>query len=177
MAQIREITSEALQSLFRRLLPSQAGFGEDLQATNVITPIIDLTPTAEGSFLPSYLQRGLTYGSQTVFSITNTTTSTIINTPGFFQIQGNATLEQVGGSNDVRLRLTGSGSVKEILNFALSANSSPNGYVPFDFILFLNASETLTGTAQGTTSKIQGSFRQVADIQGNLVNPSGFTAQ
>ena len=52
MAQIINITSEALQATIRRLLPSQQGFGEDLQATNVVQPIIDLTPTAEGTVLP-----------------------------------------------------------------------------------------------------------------------------
>ena len=45
MAQLINLTSEALQATIRRLLPSQQGFGEDLQATNVVTPIIDLTPT------------------------------------------------------------------------------------------------------------------------------------
>ena len=49
MAQLISITSEALQATVRRLLPSQQGFGEDLQATTVVTPIIDLTPSAEGS--------------------------------------------------------------------------------------------------------------------------------
>ena len=48
MAQLISITSEALQATIRRLLPSQQGFGEDLQASNVITPVIDVTPTAEG---------------------------------------------------------------------------------------------------------------------------------
>ena len=41
------VTSEALQSTVRRLLPSQQGFGSDLEATNLIQPVIDLTPTAE----------------------------------------------------------------------------------------------------------------------------------
>ena len=51
--EITPITSEALQAVIRRLLPSQRGFGDDLQATNLITPIIDLTPTAEGSSIPT----------------------------------------------------------------------------------------------------------------------------
>ena len=59
MSQIIRITSEALQATVRRLLPSQQGFGEDLQASNVITPVIDLTPTAEGSQLPIDFARAL----------------------------------------------------------------------------------------------------------------------
>ena len=49
MAEITSVTSEALQRKVRELLPSQRGFGEDLQAQNVIVPIVDLTRSAEGS--------------------------------------------------------------------------------------------------------------------------------
>jgi len=62
LPQIIRLTSEALQASIRRLLPSQQGFGLDLEATNVITPIIDLTPTAEGSELRQDLQSALAYG-------------------------------------------------------------------------------------------------------------------
>ena len=85
MAQIISITSEALQATVRRLLPSQRGFGEDLQATNVVTPIIDLTPSAQGADTPTDLRRALGFGSITSFDVANTTT-TLVNTPGFFSV-------------------------------------------------------------------------------------------
>ena len=69
MAQITNVTSEALQATLRRLLPSQQGFGEDLQASNVITPVIDLTASAEGSALPIELSTALAFGNTTAFSI------------------------------------------------------------------------------------------------------------
>ena len=56
MPQIIDITSEAIQATIRRLLPSQKGFGVDMQASNVITPIIDVTRTADGTQLPAELQ-------------------------------------------------------------------------------------------------------------------------
>ncbi len=87
MSQIISITSEALQATIRRLLPSQQGFGEDLQASNVILPVIDLTPTAEGSALPTDLARALALDSQTSFRVTNTSTS-IVSTPGFHRVNG-----------------------------------------------------------------------------------------
>ena len=85
MAQIIRITSEALQATIRRLLPSQQGFGEDLQASNVIQPIIDLTPSAEGSETRQDLQSALAFGSVTLFQVFNGS-STVINTPGFFRV-------------------------------------------------------------------------------------------
>ena len=77
MAQIKSITSEALEATVRNLLPSQQGFGEDLQAQNVIVPIIDLTPTAEGSQLPTSLQQAYGFDDITSFNITNATTAIV----------------------------------------------------------------------------------------------------
>ena len=79
------VNSEELQTQIRNLLPSQRGFGSELQASNVITPIIDLTTSAEGSGLPTYLQRAASFGSITSFDVVNATT-TILNTTGFFEV-------------------------------------------------------------------------------------------
>ena len=89
--EIITVNSEALQIKIRDLLPSQNGFGSELQATNVITPIIDLTAAAEGSGLPVDLSRALAFGSQTAFDIKNTTT-VIANSPGFYRITGTSTI-------------------------------------------------------------------------------------
>ena len=61
MPQLINVTSESLQATIRNLLPSQAGFSEDLTATNLIQPIIDLTPTAEGSILRAALQTAIDF--------------------------------------------------------------------------------------------------------------------
>ena len=67
--EIITVNSETLQAQIRDLLPSQAGFGSELRASNVITPIIDLTATAEGSGLPQDFARALAFGSQTAFPL------------------------------------------------------------------------------------------------------------
>ena len=87
MAQLISITSEALQATIRRLLPSQQGFGEDLQATNVVTPIIDLTPTAEGSNIPTSMQQALNFDQASTFTGTNTTL-TLATTSAFYRVVG-----------------------------------------------------------------------------------------
>ena len=69
--EIITVNSETLQTLIRDLLPSQNGFGSELQATNVITPIIDLTATAEGSSLDTSLAQAIAFGSNTAFDVTN----------------------------------------------------------------------------------------------------------
>lgn len=175
MAQLINITSEALQATIRRLLPSQQGFGEDLQATNVVTPIIDLTPTAEGSSVPTYLQSALTFGSQTSFDAAGSTV-TIANTPGFYRVLGviNVADSTVGVTGNLSLS-DGLGS-KKILEFNRQANGGPF-YQLFDFTIFLPAGHSATATTSDSSSEITGSTRQVATVTGELVNPNGFNPQ
>lgn len=181
MAQIRQVVSESLQSTVRRLLPSQQGFTEDLQATNVITPIIDLTPSAEGSALPVDLARAASYGNLTSVDITGVTRSTIINNTGFWQVSLAATGLETTSTDNCALELYDGSAYKEFYDFRLSRLASGTGYRPiqpiFEFILFLAAGESLVGTVTTSNERIAGHFYQIADIQGNLVNPSGFVSQ
>jgi hypothetical protein len=41
----------------------------------------------------------------------------------------------------------------------------------------LAAGESLTTTTDTTNSNSSGSYRQVADVNGNLIDPSGFAPQ
>ena len=92
--EIITVNSEALQTQIRDLLPSQNGFGSELQASNVITPIIDLTSTAEGSGLPSNLQTALAYGSNTPFNVVNGNL-TLVTSPGFYRVVGVCNIELI----------------------------------------------------------------------------------
>jgi hypothetical protein len=55
--QVKTITSEALEAAYRNLTPSQDGFTEDLMASNVVIPVLDLTASAEGATTPESLQQ------------------------------------------------------------------------------------------------------------------------
>ena len=178
MAQIRQVVSEALQAKVRSLLPSQAGFTEDLQASNVITPIIDLTASAEGASLPQYLQVAFSLGNITSFSVNNTT-STLVNNTGFYRVFGvcNVTGDSATRGNGV-LSLTDGLSTKNIIEYELeniTSGAREFNSIPFDFTIFLDAGKSLTCTTN-TYCVINGNTEQVADISGNLVNPSGFSS-
>ena len=175
MPQIIQITSEAIQAQIRRLLPSQQGFGIDMEASSVITPIIDITPAAEGSQLPDYLQTALDFGS-TFWSAEGGTTN-ITTTPGFYRTNYTATIK---ASNTVARLLT------LAINDGASDNtiwsmSTPTGAlqdeiitVTSNIVCFLRAGDTLKATAS-TNCNLRGTIRQVADVYGNLVVPNGFT--
>ena len=66
-----EIVNAGLEAQVAALLPSVAGYGGNLRATNTIVPIVDLTAAAEGSNVPESLQQALAFGSQTAFSVSN----------------------------------------------------------------------------------------------------------
>ena len=178
MPEITSITSEALQATIRRLLPSQQGFGDDLQATNLITPIIDLTPSAEGSEFRQDLQTAIAFGSQTAHDVAGATT-TLIATPGFFSIYGLACINDADcNPTAVSLSLSDGASTKKIFEIdtigAAANNVISNSLV--QFTLFLAAGESLTCTAT-TYGQFVGSSRQIATTNGDLVNPSGFNPQ
>lgn len=178
MAQIRQVVSESLQATIRRLLPSQRGFTEDLQASNVITPIIDLTPTAEGSILPGNLQTALAYGNQTSVTAANST-ATLANTAGFWRVTGGCSIFLNNASvATVDFDMTDGATPKELLSFSsVTAATGNNDHQNFivDFVIFLRSGDSASVTATNF-AEFAGSVRQLADVNGNLVNPSGFDA-
>lgn len=180
MAQIIRITSEALQATVRRLLPSQQGFGEDLQASNVIQPIIDLTPSAEGSEVRADLQTALAFGSQTSFNINNGS-AVLANSAGFWRVFGvSSQLHGVfTGAINCAFTLSDGSTSKEILDFNgyITTNDGGSTQILFDFTVFLRPGDSIAGIANGGAAHLAGSYRQVADVNGVLVNPVGFTPQ
>lgn len=178
MAQITRVTSEALQATIRRLLPSQQGFGEDLEASNVITPIIDLTATAEGSALPTYLQTALNFGGATAFDANNST-ATLANVAGFWRVTAGIVCKR-DGSVDVsgQFFINDASSTKKLWSLELRS-SSAEGYISenVDYTFYLRSGDTLFAKSSNANVRMVGSVRQVADINGNLVNPTGYTSE
>ena len=178
MAEIIRVTSEALQQTIRRLLPSQQGFGEDLQASNVILPIVDLTPTAEGTILREDIQTAIAFGSQTAFDVNNAQT-TVLNTPGFWRVFGtlNKRGSTTGGSSAYWSMSTGL-STKNVWGISQDATTTAQDYVTnYDFVVFLRAGDSLIANSFNSNDRFFGSVRQLADVTGNLIPPSGFSVE
>lgn len=170
---VTSVTSEALQLKLRQLLPSQQGFGTDLSASDTIVPIIDLTEAAEGSEVPQMLQTALAFGSQTAFAIENSNT-TILNTTGFYRVFGVSTMGQAASSPLNRFQLS-DGSTQKTIWATQSSTTPDTTSLEFDFVVFLASGESLIAFSNQTGAFLDGSTRQIADINGTLVNPVGFT--
>ena len=173
--EIITVNSETLQTQIRDLLPSQNGFGSELQASNVITPIIDLTAAAEGSGLPVSLQQAQAFGSQTAFSATNTTV-TLVNAPGFYRITATSGVFSANGTTNTNsIDMTDGVSTKRLFQHTVGGAGGQQGTsVPIDYIVFLTAGDSVSVTSSSTSSYIVGSTRQIATGDGTLVQPVGF---
>lgn len=175
MAQEFVIKSPQIEDKINQLLPSQGGFqaGVDFSASTMVIPIVDLTETAEGSNLRVDLQSALSHGSCTAFSVVNTTT-TIINTTGFFRINGVYNRLQVSSTPTDAFVLSDGATDKNIMlfrGFSVSSSGTFINQLLFDFIVFLAAGDSVKVISGDNNCQISGSTRQLADISGNLVNP------
>jgi len=167
-----------LQAQVRNLLPSQQGFGTDLMAQNVIVPVIDLTSAAEGSTVPQNLQTAFAFGSQTAFDVSNATT-TIINNTGFYRVFGSINCRTLtSGTQIAKFDMSDGLSTKSLIKYTFAAtNTESHDTELYDFIVFLKSGDSFIASSDNANCSLQGSTRQIADVNGVLVNPSGFNPQ
>lgn len=174
---ISTVTSETLQAKLRELLPSQQGFGTDISASDTIIPVIDLTGAAEGTDVPIQLQEAFSFGSQNAFTSLIAGTTTVINTTGFYRVKYYVYIDNVAATTqEFTIRLNDGATTKTIGHFQKSATVTTFNLID-EFTLFLGAGDSLEVVNVGTAFKVYGSYRQIADVNGNLVNPVGFTPQ
>jgi hypothetical protein len=161
------IKSDNLESKVRTLLPSQGGLGAgfDLSASTQIIPIIDLTESAEGSNLRQDLQTAFSFDSATVHDVTNTT-STIINNTGYFRVFSSV---RISGSVDCTVQVSDGAATKNL--FKLEGFTGASFIKNLDFIVFNPAGYSVIFISSGTAGRFLGNSRQVATIDGELVNP------
>lgn len=178
--EIITVNSEALEAQVRDLLPSQNGFGSELQASNVIQPIIDLTAVAEGSGVGQNLQTAIAFGSQTAFSAENTS-DVVANSTGFYRIFGTSVTSNKGTDGTNSFTMTDGATTKTVWSHAYGAAVTTDNVSPtalnFDFVVFLSAGDSISAVSNKADAIISGSSRQIATVTGTLVNPAGFVAE
>ena len=173
MAQEFIINSQAIEDKINQLLPSQGGYaaGVDFSASTQIIPIVDLTESAEGSILRQDLQTSLSLTSVTAFSVSNTT-STLVNTTGYYRVFGNVHGVALSGVNrNVIFQITDGTTTKILVKYNLIANSGIAFEESFDFLIKLEAGDSLQCVSNNANIAADGCTRQIADLSGNLVNP------
>ena len=167
MGQEFVIKSTALEDKINQLLPTQGGAqaGVDLSASSMIVPIVDLTESAEGSALRQDLQRSFSLTNTTAFSKgPSVTDEVIINTTGYWLIKYTAV---IGANAEARINISDGTTTKELVTFGGFVTAA---FYESEISVFLAAGEDIRISAEAST-RINGAFRQIADISGNLIDP------
>ena len=170
MGQEYFINNQTLEDQIRQLLPSQggAGAGFDLSASTQIIPIIDVTPSAEGSNLRQDLQTAVSLS--TVNVETANATATIISNTGFFEVTCN--INNRAGISQTCDFIINDGSTDTIIkryNFGVDSIT-----ILDKFIVFLSSGDSFKVTSANAGLIISTQTRQIATINGELVNPLSF---
>lgn len=171
------VTSEALEAKFRQVFPSQGGaeLPQDLFASGVLQPVIDFSSVAEGSVLRSDLQRAWDFSTGNAHVQGSSTTA--INNTGFWKVgfSFRSRDDNVAGDTST-VTITDGLSSKVIwrIESAYTPNSNAEQIITWETVVFLKTGENLVLTA-GADHYLGCSHRQIADVNGNLVNPLGFT--
>lgn len=160
------------------MFPAQAGAEliQDLYASGVIVPTIDFTSIAEGSFLPEPLQQAWDFSTGNA-EIQNTTT-TLITTPGFWLVDLTCQMHSDTAAKFCEVRVTDGFTNKRVWRLSLPAYGSFNA--PFiteseRFVVFLRTGDSLIGQSSANGQIIDIWYRQIASVNGVLVNPLGFS--
>jgi hypothetical protein len=173
MAQEFVINSEAIESKINQLLPSQGGFGAgvDFSASTMVIPIVDLTETASGSALRQDLQTSL--GFEVTNTLLTTSYQTIVPTTGYYRVNVYGNYLDAATSNDTTIEIFDGTTAKIVWYFSGLSGSSSYFIVPnAEFVVFLSAGKLLRGRIGVSGGDIQVITRQIADINGNLINPT-----
>jgi len=169
------IKSQTLEDKVNQLLPSQGGFqaGVDLSASSMIVPVVNLTEAAEGSLLREDLQLAMSLTSSTAFNVSNATT-TLVNTTGYFRVFATMSVQADTSANrKSNFEVTDGATTKELIAVEVGTTSAAGiiKVLLVDFIVFLQAGDSLVAVSTDTNSFLIGNTRQVADVNGNLINP------
>jgi hypothetical protein len=167
------IKSTNLEDKVKQLLPSQGGLGAgfDLSASTQIIPIVDLTESAEGSNLRQDLQSAFTLNNANSFFVTNATTTLISNT-GFWRLYGNSIIQTATATRTNSIDITDGVTTGSIWRSAAFSGGTAGQFITvnFDVLIKLAAGDSLLVTS-ALNGGMGGAVRQIADIDGNLINP------
>lgn len=174
------ITDEALEKRFRDTFKSQGGaeLVDDLYASGVIIPTVDFTAAATGDVLEPVLQRAWDFAT-TLTTVTNTSNVVLTSTSGFYKVDFTF-LDNAAVSTTVNINIWDGSTSKEVFSYNHNAVGASNEFTQLiqqEFYVYLRSGDRLRGTAVSTTNQpMRVVTRQVADVNGNLTNPSGFTS-
>ena len=132
-------------------------------------PTYSINNVAEGTSLPENLQTAMDFS--TGLSQISNTTSTIISNTGFWRVIANLGAYIHPSVNvQANLSITDGISSKPIWYFKeLNTSGDTNIIGNIELVVFLKSGESLTGATNDGETQLSVTYRQIADVNGNLV--------
>lgn len=175
--------SEDFQRAFRNQFPSQTSTGRDLHVSDIVIPIVDFTPTSSGASLPLDLRFARNNFSTTTQLSSDATNTDVVDDTGFFLIEASISAthtaaDAVFGNLNFFNKTSGATTIAGAYFFMhIGANQSV--FAQRKQVVFIPSGFKLTATLEtGSSSCVYiVNTTPVADINGNLTNPSGYDPQ
>ena len=172
-----QFRKEAIEEDLNSNFPSQGQGNPPLyySLSEVVVPTYSINNVAEGTSLPENLQTAWDF-STGFNSVTNAST-TIINNPGFWKVDLTAGTIDAFVSNDMSIFITDGLSNKKIwqFDFVSFAGNQIEATTEDSFVVFLRSGDSLVAKSPAVYATVNVWYRQIADVNGNLVNPLGFS--
>lgn len=171
----KESIEEDLNSNF----PSQGQGNPPLyyQLSEVVVPTYSINAAADGSNLGENLQTAWDFS--TGHATTSNTTSNLITNTGFWKVQANFVgWVNAGVALEAYLQITDGITAKEIwrVDMPVASNSSYATLDSENLVVFLRSGDTLQAVTDSQYMILNTVYRQIATVNGTLVNPLGFSA-
>jgi hypothetical protein len=173
------VTDEALEKRFRDTFRSQGGaeLVDDLYAQGVIVPIVDFTAAATGQQLAENLQTAWDF-STGITTVSGSTNVNLITNAGFWLVDLVYTGRPINSSTQANIELFDGSTSKPIWRVTEVATSGSDGSFLAEsrFTVFLRSGDVLRANVPTTNRALDVWYRQIATVNGDLVNPTGFTS-
>ena len=174
-----QFRKEAIEEDLNTNFPSQGQGNPPLfySLSEVVVPTYSINNVAEGSGLAQNLQTAWDFSTGSVANKTGTTATVISNT-GFWKIQANLTNEITSAVHTAELDIFDGVTAKTIwsYNFSGGPGDDAEGITGWETIVFLRSGDSLRSVCSASQIRLVVTYRQIADVNGNLVNPLGFSA-
>ena len=173
-----QFRKEAIEEDLNSNFPSQGQGNPPLyySLSEVVVPTYSINSVTEGSGLPENLQTAWDFSTGSLSTATSGTT-TFINNTGFWLVDVNAAA--LGSSaQSAKILLDDGIGTKTVwaMRTPGAASAIGNSASENKFVVFLRSGDSLKLTLSGSNIiAIDLWYRQIADLNGNLVNPLGFS--
>jgi hypothetical protein len=169
--------SEDFQRAFRNTFQGQVNSGRDLHVSDVVIPVVDFTPTASGTSLPTNLSQAINLNT-VVRSDTGSGTigDRLINAQGFFRVNSNIVMT---GELIYKLILVNQLTSVETNVLRHEGITSTNLQFKDNFIVYIPVNHHLKIQVTVTSGvySIDNNTTLLADVNGNLVLPANYNPQ